>query len=59
MNMTLIESRPSRTAPFEYDFFIDFEGHCRETLVAAGINALREVCLQVHVLGSYPRAAGA
>jgi chorismate mutase/prephenate dehydratase len=58
LNMTLIESRPSRTAPFEYSFFIDFEGHSREPEVAAGIEALRQVCLRVHVLGSYPRAVG-
>jgi prephenate dehydratase len=56
LNMTLIESRPSRTAPFEYSFFIDFEGHSREPHVQAGLDALAEVTLQVHMLGSYPRA---
>lgn len=58
LNMSMIESRPSRTAPFEYEFFVDFEGHCREPQVATGLEELRKVCLVVHILGSYPRAVG-
>ncbi len=58
LNMTLIESRPSAKATFEYVFFIDIEGHSQEDLVARALADLRTVCVWVQVLGSYPRAIG-
>lgn len=58
LNMTLIESRPSPSAAFEYLFFIDIEGHCRDDRVAAALEELKRVTQLVQVLGSYPRAAG-
>ena len=56
INMTFIESRPTRVAPWEYNFFVDFEGHQTETRVVRALAALRERCLFVKVLGSYPAA---
>jgi chorismate mutase/prephenate dehydratase len=57
INMTKIESRPSRRRPFEYVFFVDVDGHQRDANVASALAALEKVCESVKVLGSYPRAA--
>jgi len=56
INMTLIESRPTRHTPWEYHFFVDFQGHKADENVARALAALRERCLFVKVLGSYPEA---
>lgn len=56
LNMTLIESRPSPNAAFEYLFFIDVEGHRDDEQVQGALADVAEVCLMVQVLGSYPRA---
>lgn len=56
LNMTLIESRPSPFAAFEYVFYLDFEGHTATPDVAAALEELASVCLMTQVLGSYPRA---
>src|SRR5215471_12292329 len=56
LNMTKIESRPSRRRPWEYVFFVDVDGHERDPQVAAALAAVRQGCETVKVLGSYPRA---
>jgi chorismate mutase/prephenate dehydratase len=56
VNMTMIESRPSKVANWEYVFYIDVQGHMREDNVAKATNLLREHSLFVRVLGSYPAA---
>jgi chorismate mutase / prephenate dehydratase len=56
LNMTRIESRPSKAQPWEYAFFVDFEGHAREERVRTALAALKEHCLTMRVLGSYPAA---
>jgi len=56
LNMTLIESRPSPFAAFEYVFYLDFEGHTATQEVALALEELASVCLMTQVLGSYPRA---
>jgi chorismate mutase/prephenate dehydratase len=54
LSLTKIESRPTRRRPWEYVFFVDFEGH-RDDPVAQGVlAAVRERCLFLKVLGSYP-----
>jgi chorismate mutase/prephenate dehydratase len=58
VNLTRIESRPTRTRAWEYVFFCDFEGHLEDPTVAAAIAALRPRCDFVKVLGSYPQAEG-
>jgi chorismate mutase/prephenate dehydratase len=58
LNMTKIESRPSRRRPWEYVFFVDVDGHEREPAVAAALDAVHKACESVKVLGSYPKADG-
>jgi chorismate mutase/prephenate dehydratase len=58
LNMTKIESRPSRRAPWEYVFFVDVDGHERDAGVAAALAEVRAACESVKVLGSYPKADG-
>lgn len=55
INMTKIESRPTRKQLWEYNFFIDFEGHYQETKVQELLNELRSRVLNVKFLGSYPK----
>jgi chorismate mutase / prephenate dehydratase len=56
VNLTRIESRPTRVRAWEYVFFCDFEGHVDDPKVAAAIGELRPRCDFVKVLGSYPEA---
>ncbi len=56
INMTFIQSRPSRGKLWEYVFFVDFEGHSREPEVAGALEQLRGHCAMLKVLGSYPSA---
>jgi chorismate mutase/prephenate dehydratase len=57
VNLTKIESRPTRRRPWEYVFFVDFEGHQADPAVQHVLAALRDRCLFLKVLGSYPAAA--
>ena len=59
INLSRIESRPSRQRPWEYVFLADLEGHREDAHVAAAVEAIRERCVLVRLLGSYPRAARA
>jgi chorismate mutase/prephenate dehydratase len=54
INMTKIESRPSKRKAWEYFFFIDCDGHASDRRVARAIAQLEEQCSYVKVLGSYP-----
>ena len=54
INMTKIESRPSKRKAWEYFFFIDCDGHVHDRKVANAIRLLGEHCNFVKVLGSYP-----
>ncbi len=54
INLTRIESRPSRRQPWEYVFFVDFAGHAEEPNAAAALEELRESCTMVKVLGAWP-----
>lgn len=56
VNMSFIESRPSKKRNWEYYFFIDVKGHQQEEHVQAAIAEARKHCLRLNVLGSYPRA---
>jgi chorismate mutase/prephenate dehydratase len=57
INLTNIESRPSRKRQFEYYFFVDFVGHRTDENVQKGLGEARKQCLQLSILGSFPRAA--
>jgi chorismate mutase / prephenate dehydratase len=54
LNMTKIESRPSKRKAWEYYFFVDCEGHKDDQKVARAIVELQKECNFVKVLGSYP-----
>lgn len=55
INMTKIESRPSKRKAWEYFFFVDCDGHVSDRKVARAMAQLGEHCDFVKVLGSYPR----
>ena len=59
INLTRIESRPSRQKHWDYVFLVDLEGHRSDPRVADAIERLRARCEMVKVLGSYPRSTGA
>lgn len=56
INLTDIEKRPSKKVNWEYYFFIDAQGHADDAAMKAAIEQARKHCLQLTVLGSYPRA---
>jgi chorismate mutase / prephenate dehydratase len=56
LNMTKIESRPSKRKAWEYFFFVDCDGHYEEKKVAIALEELSRSCNFVKVLGSYPNA---
>jgi chorismate mutase/prephenate dehydratase len=56
LNLTKIESRPTRRRAWEYLFFIDFLGHRSEPRVQKALSLLEKSCLVLKILGSYPRS---
>ena len=56
INLTNIESRPSKKREWEYYFFMDFVGHRTDENVQKGLEGARQHCLQLSILGSFPRA---
>lgn len=56
LNLTRIESRPSRRKAWEYYFFVDFEGHKENKNAKKAIGELEKKVNFLKVLGSYPRA---
>jgi chorismate mutase/prephenate dehydratase len=56
INMTKIESRPSKNKAWEYYFFVDIDGHAADPTVARALIELQEHCTLMTVLGSYPKA---
>jgi prephenate dehydratase len=56
INLTKLESRPTKKSLGDYCFFIDFEGHVSDELVADGLRNLAAKQAEVKFLGSYPVA---
>jgi prephenate dehydratase len=56
INLTKIESRPRLNQPWQYIFYLDFEGHCQDPECEAAIMALLRRSSFVKLLGSYPAA---
>ncbi|MCX5680351.1 MAG: prephenate dehydratase [Candidatus Omnitrophica bacterium] len=54
INMTKIESRPSKIKAWEYYFFVDIEGHHKNARVAKALSELKKGSAYLKVLGSYP-----
>ena len=56
LNLTKIESRPTKRRPWEYLNFVDFEGHRDTDDVRAVLGEVKERCQFLKILGSYPAA---
>ena len=54
INLTRIESRPSRQRAWTYVFFVDLQGHPEDEEVARALSALEEQCTYVGLIGAYP-----
>lgn len=54
LNFTKLESRPRPGMPWEYVFYLDFEGHVKEPRVQAALTAVAERTLFLKILGCYP-----
>ena len=57
INLTRIESRPSRKRAWTYVFFADFQGHPEEERVTRALEALEEHCPYVSLVGAYPEVS--
>lgn len=55
INLTKIESRPSKKKAWDYVFFVDVEGHIEDAKVKATLERVEEYCEGLKVLGSYPK----
>lgn len=53
LNMTKIESRPIPEQPFEYRFFVDFEGNLADATVENAILGIKEEAARLKILGNY------
>lgn len=58
INLTRIESRPTKGRLGEYRFYFDVDGHIAEARLGDAVAALRRRCTSVRFLGSYPKADG-
>jgi prephenate dehydratase len=58
VNLTRIESRPTKKVLGDYYFSVDVEGHVADERISEAIKGLHRVCLDVRYLGSYPRHDG-
>jgi prephenate dehydratase len=57
INMSRLESRPSRAAAWEYVFWADLDAHATDPACAAALEELAAEATMVRVLGTYPKAA--
>ena len=56
VNLTKIESRPTRQKPWEYNFYLDIDGHREDKMARDALEELERHSVFVKVLGSYPKA---
>lgn len=56
VNMSMIESRPTKVEAWQYAFYVDVQGHIRDLNVEKAVALLKEHSLFVRILGSYPEA---
>ncbi len=55
INLTKIESRPTKDKPWEYIFFCDFEGHRTDKKLSEALEELENSTIFLKILGSYPK----
>jgi len=58
INMVKLESRPAKRQNWSYCFFTDLEGHIEDAAVAHAVEKMKEHCMFLKCLGSYPKATG-
>jgi chorismate mutase/prephenate dehydratase len=56
INMTRIESRPSRRKKWDYVFFVDIDGHADDDKIRPALDEMDRQADLFRVLGAYPRA---
>jgi prephenate dehydratase len=56
INLTKIESRPTKSTPWEYNFYADFEGHQEDKNIQNTLEKIKANTTFLKILGSYPRA---
>jgi len=54
VNLTKIESRPNKTSVWEYNFYVDFEGHSENSKILEMLMKIKEDTVFMKILGSYP-----
>lgn len=57
VSMTHFQSRPKKECPWEYLFYIDILGHCKEPHVKLALSEIEKQATYFKILGSYPRAS--
>jgi prephenate dehydratase len=57
INISMIQSRPSRQAAWTYAFFADVQGHQNDESMQAALEELRQHTVSVKIMGSYPEAS--
>jgi prephenate dehydratase len=56
INLTRIESRPTKETPWEYNFYVDFEGHCDDETIKKALQSIKNKTAFFKILGSYKKA---
>jgi chorismate mutase/prephenate dehydratase len=56
INLSKLESRPTRKAAWSYSFYVDVDGHAADARVKAALDELERLAIEVKLLGSYPAA---
>ncbi|WGM88948.1 MAG: prephenate dehydratase [Candidatus Bathyarchaeota archaeon] len=56
INLTKIESRPTKQTPWEYHFYLDFEGHRTEQKCQQALESIKDKTIFIKILGSYKAA---
>jgi chorismate mutase/prephenate dehydratase len=54
LNLTKLESRPRPGRPFEYLFYVDFEGNIADAHVERAMDEISNLTLSMKIFGSYP-----
>lgn len=58
INLTRLESRPSKKRAWDYVFFVDFTGHKNNKKIKEALKELEKNCVFLKILGSYPMEGG-
>ena len=56
INLTKVESRPTKETPWEYNFYVDFEGRVQDGVVQEALRSIKPKTSYVKILGSYRKA---